>query len=98
MIESDFYRDYHGPMLTKATLNNVDILESIQEKYGDGNNWQGQIWTYEELFGRDSVGQHIYCEFEDKDKRLHWFRDYIQDISDNFHPPKAKLKEDSVEK
>jgi len=98
MIESEYYENYHGPRLIKATLNNIDILESVQEKYGTGNNWQGQIWTYEELFGKDSIGQHIYCEFEDDDTVIHWFRDYVQDISLHFHPPKAKLKRDYLEK
>ena len=41
MIESDYYQNYQGPNLMKATLNDNDITELILEKYGQSNNWNG---------------------------------------------------------
>ena len=36
MIDSEYYQNYYGPNLTKATMNtSVDITDIIKEKYGD---------------------------------------------------------------
>ena len=52
MIHSEFYENYRGPSLTKATYNQVnDITEKIRNLYGKNNNWQGKLWTYKEIFG-----------------------------------------------
>ena len=37
MIVSDYYQNYKGPNLTKATLNNENITQQIIEFYGENN-------------------------------------------------------------
>ena len=66
MIYSDYYKNYRGPKLVRATListtpenrtNDIDITESIQNIYGPEYNWQGCLWTYKEVFGEKSYGK-----------------------------------------
>ena len=56
MIHSEYYENYRGPSLTKATYNQVnDITEKIRNVYGKNNNWQGKLWMYKEIFGELDV-------------------------------------------
>ena len=51
MIHSEYYKNYKGPDLTKATFNKIyDITEKIRELYGEDNNWQGKLWKFSEIF------------------------------------------------
>jgi hypothetical protein len=84
MIESDYYRDYKGPELSKATLNNEDITDLIKTFYGD-NNWQGKLWTYEDIF--ESKKGQFYIEFKSEEGRIHWFYGFIDDKTQYFNPP-----------
>ena len=88
MIESEYYQNYRGPNLTKATLNGEDdITEKIQEFYGTNNNWCNKLWTYQDVFGDDCNGDKFYCEFHSEDQRKHWFHGFINDKKDNFNIP-----------
>ena len=88
MIDSDYYQNYYGPNLTKATMNKcVDITDIIKEKYGEKNNWQGKLWTYEDIFGPTSEDKTFYCEFYSEDGRKFWFHGFIEDPKQFFNPP-----------
>lgn len=89
MILSEHYKYYRGPKLIKAVLDTKDITESIKKIYGPDNNWQGCLWTYKELFGKDSYGKNFRCDFESDDGRKHWFYGFINDIQQYFNPPLA---------
>ena len=89
MIYSEYYDKYRGPSLVKATLDNKDITENIQNIYGENNNWSGNLWTYKEIFGSQSQGKHFRCDFQSKDGRKHWFNGYINDINQYMNPPLA---------
>ncbi len=89
MIQSEHYQNYRGPQLISATLDNENITNLIQEKYGPENNWRGCLWTYNELFGPKSYGKHFRCDFESKDGRKHWFYGFINDVNQYFNPPLA---------
>lgn len=88
MIESEYYKNYNGPRLIKATMNDiVDITDIISEKYGENCNWQGKIWTYSDIFGSTSEGTIYYCEFKSDDGRKHWFHGFVDDVNQYFNPP-----------
>ena len=89
MIVSDYYLNYKGPKLTKATLDGENIIPLIQPKYGPEKNWSGYLWTYKEMFGDKSHGKQIHCEFISEDGRKHWFYGYINDTNQYFNPPLA---------
>jgi len=98
MIVSDYYQNYSGPNLIKATMiqslplnqtKEIDITEQIKEKYGPKNNWNGCLWTYKELFGFDSYGYNFRVEFKSEDGRDHWFHGFIHDVNQYFNPPLA---------
>ena len=90
MIHSEYYENYRGPNLTKATYNKIyDITEKIRTLYGEDNNWQGKLWTYKEIFGETSNGSDFYCEFHSDDGRKHWFHGFIEDSEQYFNPPLA---------
>ncbi len=88
MIVSNYLK-YTGPTLTKAILDEEDITQLIQTKYGSENNWSGYLWTYKELFGENSKGKHFLCDFVSDDGRKHWFYGYIHDTNQYFNPPLA---------
>ena len=87
MIKSEYYQNYKGPDLVKATLNNVDIIEKIKVFYGEDNNWNQKLWTYEEVF-QGNTGQ-FYIEFKSEDGRIHWFHGQIGKKDQYFNPPLA---------
>ena len=88
-MKLDYYQNYKGPNLTEATLNDIDITSIIQEKYGENNNWNGKLWKYKEIFGNESIGKKIYCEFHSEDGRKHWFHTWINYNNQFFNPPLA---------
>ena len=93
MIELEYYRDYKGPNLTLAKIwthesEKEDITEHIKEFYGESNNWNGKLYTYEDIFpGRN--GQKFYVEFLSDDGRKHWFHGYVGGKEQAFNPPLA---------
>ena len=89
MSDLEYYKKYHGPTLTKATLNDTDITDIIKEAYGEDNNWQGKLWKYKDIFGSECEGKSIYCEFHSEDGRKHWFHGFIEDKNHYFNPPLA---------
>ena len=89
MIQSNYYQNYQGPNLMKATLNNDDITELILEKYGQSNNWNGKLYHFSDIFGNDSLGKKFYCEFKDDTGRKHWFYSFVNDLNQYFNPPLA---------
>ena len=88
-MDLEYYQNYKGPNLTKATLNGIDITSIVQEKYGENNNWQGKLWKYKEVFGNGSLRKKIYCEFHSEDGRKHWFYGWIENNDQFFNPPLA---------
>jgi len=87
MIESVYYQNYQGLPLKVATMDGDSIYDSIREKYGKNNNWNGVLWTYEELLGKDSGNKQFYFEFENKDGTKQWFNGFVNDIKQYFNPP-----------
>ena len=87
MIESVYYQNYRGLPLKVATMDGDSIYDSIREKYGKNNNWNGVLWTYEELFGKNSGNKQFYFEFENKEGTKQWFNGFVNDIKQYFNPP-----------
>ena len=81
-----------GPALTLVTLNGIDITEKVKEYYGINNNWQGKLWKYYDIFGIDSLNGRFYIEYTTQDQRKHWTFGFIDDINQNFNPPKITEK------
>ena len=93
MIELDYYRNYKGPNLILAQVwkhesEKEEITEYIKEFYGEGNNWDGKLYTYEDIFPR-RTGQKFYIEFLSDDGRKHWFHGYVGTEEQAFNPPLA---------
>ena len=86
-MDIEYYKNYQGPNLIKATLNNEDITEKLRNIYGKKNNWQGKLWKYKEVFGNNCNNKDFYCEFCCENKRKHWFNGSIKDIDQYFNPP-----------
>ena len=43
MIECTYYSNYQGPPLIKAVLDYEDVIDRVNERYGEQNNWKGYI-------------------------------------------------------
>ena len=89
MIDSNYYKNYKGPSLVKATLNNKDFFSTIKEYYGIDNNWNGKLYKYRDIFTENDISKKIYCEFKSDSGRIHWFYGYIDDLNQYFNPPLA---------
>ena len=87
MIDSKHYENYRGPNLTRATLDSIDITDIMKEAYGEGNNWGGKLWKFNQIFGNESHGKKFYCEFHSEEGRKYWFHGFIEDKNQYFHPP-----------
>jgi hypothetical protein len=85
MIKSEYYQNYKGPNLVKATLDNVDIMDQIKNFYGEQNDWNQKLWTYNEVFG-EAKGQ-FHIEFVSEDGRRHWFYGQVGKKDQYFNPP-----------
>lgn len=57
------YYNYKGPTLTKATLDNNDIIEVIQNMYGSERNWNNRLWKLNEVFTEIDIGKKVSLEF-----------------------------------
>ena len=71
------YHNYSGPVLTKATLGDKDILEQIQEMYGPTWNWRNRFWRYADFMTDKDVGKVMYFEFSQKNGRVDWMKHTI---------------------
>jgi len=96
MIYSEYYQYYKGPSLIKATLNETEnITELIQKFYGENNDWNGKLWTYQDIFKDNCQGNKFYCEFKDKGERVHWFQGIINKekeyLNIPLHTPMSQL-------
>ncbi len=77
-IASEYYAHYIGPHLVKATWNSWDVLERVLSFYGTQRNWDGLLYTYEEVFGFDTkTGDEYYLEFEGSEGLIHWSRGLV---------------------
>ena len=92
MIDCEYYKEYRGPHLTLAQIwrdseEKLDITENIKEYYGPNNNWQGKLYTYDDIFPNKD---HIYkfkFEFVDDTGRKHWFHGMVGEPEQYFNPP-----------
>ena len=87
-MNSEYYQNYKGPNLTKATLDTEDITDTIREFYGE-NNWKGKLWKFSDIFGENCKGKNIYCEFYSDDGRKHWFQGEVGEPTQIFNLPLA---------
>ena len=87
MLLSDHYKNYRGPELISAILGGENITAKATQLYGENNNWNGVLWTYEELLGKDSGNKQFYFEFENKDGTKQWFNGFVNDTKQYFNPP-----------
>lgn len=94
MIDSEHYKNYRGPNLTLAQIwkhgeDKLDITEYIKEFYGPNNNWQGRLYTYDEVFPHRDHKTKFRFEFEDDTGRKHWFQGMVGKPEHFFNPPLA---------
>ena len=89
MIRSDYYLNYKGPNLVKVIFDNNDITENVRPFYGENNNWCGNLWTYKEIFGENSLNKKFRFDFKSDDGRDHWFHGFIHDMDQFMNPPLA---------
>ena len=91
MIELDYYKDYRGPELVLAQIwthetEKEKITDYMREFYGENNNWNGMLYTYNEIFpGRKD--HKFYLEFRGEDGRKHWFSGMVGSDEQTFNPP-----------
>jgi hypothetical protein len=89
MIPSASYQNYRGPPLVKAILGTDDITEQMKEIYSESYNWQGNLWTFREIFGETCLNKHFRFDFESVGGHDHWFQGFITDFNQYFNPPLA---------
>ena len=94
MIDCEYYKTYKGPNLILAQIwkhdqQKADITEYIKEYYGKENNWQGKLYTYEEIFPQKDYTYKFKVVFEDSTGRKHWFHGMVGDPEQYFNPPLA---------
>ncbi len=87
MTDPAVYEYYSGPMLTTATLDGVDILETIQRMYGSERNWQNRLWRCNEFLSEADVGKVLYCGFVRKDGRAGNCTHTIESLSEVINSP-----------
>jgi hypothetical protein len=92
MIDSDYYKNYKGPNLTLAQIwthgePKLEITEYLKEYYGKENNWQGKLYTYEEIFPQKDHAYKFKVMFVDSTGRKHWFHGMVDDPEQYFNPP-----------
>tara|TARA_B100001059_G_C17296490_1_gene315309 strand:+ start:64 stop:369 length:306 start_codon:yes stop_codon:yes gene_type:complete len=94
MIQSEHYKNYKGPNLTRAQIwkhgeEKLDITEYIKEFYGYDNNWQGKLYTYDDIFPNKNHEYKFKVEFVDDSNRKHWFHGMVGESEQYFNPPLA---------
>jgi hypothetical protein len=87
MIPCENYSSYVGPDLVKTMLGSEDVTDDIRVVYGQHNNWQGNLWTFKEVFGEKSLNKNYRFDFTDKEGRTYWFNGFITDLNQYFNPP-----------
>lgn len=92
MIDCEFYKKYKGPNLTCAKIwkngeEKLEITEYIKEYYGNKNNWNGKLYTYDEIFPGRDYKYKFKVEFLDKSGRKHWFYGMVGKPEQFFNPP-----------
>ena len=91
MIESEYYKDYRGPELVLAQIwthesEKEKITDYMREFYGENNNWNGMLYTYNEIFP-ERQNHKFYLEFRGSDGRKHWFSGMVGSEEQIFNPP-----------
>ena len=86
-MESEYYNNYIGPDIIKATLNQDNILEQIIKIYGDTKNWNGRLWKVKDIFNNECIDKEFYFEFESDNGQKHWTRGKIANMDDIINPP-----------
>ena len=94
MINCDYYKNYKGHKLTLAQIwktgeEKLDITEYIKEYYGRENNWNGKLYTYDEIFPNRDYHYKFKVEFLDETGRKHWFHGMVGKPEQFFNPPLA---------
>ena len=94
MIESEYYQSYRGPKLTRAQIwkhdePKLDITEYMKEFYGHNNNWQGKLYTYDDIFPHRDHKYKFRVDFVDDSGRRHWFHGMVGKPEQYFNPPLA---------
>lgn len=91
MRECEYYRNYRGPELVSCWIDTVDYTERIREFYGPQNNWQGNLWTYEELFGlpelSEKLNQRVRFKIEYRNSSgTFWEYGFVSDPKQFYNP------------
>ena len=94
MIDCEHYKNYKGPDLILAQIwktkdEKLDITEYIREFYGHKNDWNGKLYTYDDIFPGRDYKYKFYVEFEDVTGRKHWFNGMVGKSDQYFNPPLA---------
>ena len=94
MIDCEYYQEYRGPNLTRAQIwkdkdYKIDITEYIKDYYGHDNNWQGKLYTYNDIFPNKNHEYKFKVEFIDDSSRKHWFHGMVGEPEQYFNPPLA---------
>ena len=98
MIECEYYKNYRGPNLTLAQIwanseGKIDITDHIKEYYGYENNWQGKLYTYDDIFHNKDNTYKFRFEFVDDRGRKQWFHGMVGEPEQYFNPPLAMPSE-----
>ena len=94
MIESEYYNNYRGPNLTRALIwrhgeEKLEITEYMKDFYGHKNNWQGKLYTYDNIFPHRDHKYKFRVDFVDNMGRRHWFHGMVGKPEQYFNPPLA---------
>jgi len=94
MIDCEYYQNYNGPKLILAQIwlknkERENITEHIQKFYGNENNWNGKLYTFNDIFPNKDSSYHFYIEFIDETQRKHWFHGMVGNKDQYFNPPLA---------
>tara|TARA_Y100000389_G_scaffold68167_1_gene64599 strand:+ start:3378 stop:3683 length:306 start_codon:yes stop_codon:yes gene_type:complete len=94
MIDSDYYKKYKGPNLTLAQIwkhgeEKLEITEYLKEFYGHDNNWNGKLYTYNDIFPHRDYKYKFRIEFCGDSGRRHWFHGMVGKPEHFFNPQQA---------
>ena len=94
MIDCGHYENYKGPELILAQIwkdknEKLDITEYIKQFYGCENNWNGKLYTYNDLFPEKDYKYKFFIKFKDNTGRKHWFNGMVGRSDQYFNPPLA---------
>ena len=94
MIDCDYYKNYKGPNLTLAQIwthgeEKLDITEYVKDFYGHQNNWNGKLYTYDDIFPHRDYKYKFRIEFCDDSGRRHWFHGMVGNSEQFFNPRQA---------